>query len=430
MFSGNLATDPALGALSAAAGEVVAQVRDGAFAGASVHALGQTLVTIRQAQAQLEWAALQVVREVDLSAAYRSEGAVSTKSWLTQTARMGPREADEAVRTARGLGSGALDATSKALSEGDIDRAHAVTIATGTAGAPVGAVSLIEPLAVAAALESPPGRVAEVMREFRTALDPDEADRAAVRRYEARGLSAAVTLDGMVAGRFLLDPAAGATLLTGLDAASPLDRADPRTPAQQRADGLITMASHFLNTADLPRTAGARPHVIITRAGDQASADEADTIGSSPGLSWVGPMPVSTADRASCDARLTVVGLDPDGEVTELSGQRRYFTWAQRLAIIARDGDRCPWPTCDRPIWWSDAHHLHPFSKGGPTTVTNGALPCEGHHVLLHEGHWTLSRLADGRYVARHPSGRTYGPEPYRRTNRSRSSRPPPRRRE
>jgi hypothetical protein len=81
--------------------------------------------------------------------------------------------------------------------------------------------------------------------------------------------------------------------------------------------------------------------------------------------------------------------------------------------MIARDGDTCPAPYCDRPSAWSDGHHLIPVEAGGKTTVANGALPCEGHHLLLHEGRWTLQRLPDGRYLMHHPAtGRTLGPGP------------------
>jgi hypothetical protein len=106
----------------------------------------------------------------------------------------------------------------------------------------------------------------------------------------------------------------------------------------------------------------------------------------------------------------------------EAGTSRRFFTAAQRRAIIARDGHTCPVPFCDRPSAWADGHHLKAWPEG-PTTVANGVLPCEAHHLWLHEGRWTLERLPDGRYVLHHPAtGRTLGPEPARPGH----SRPPP----
>ena len=137
----------------------------------------------------------------------------------------------------------------------------------------------------------------------------------------------------------------------------------------------------------------------------------------SPGgtLTWAGPVTAATAQRLGCDTTATFVHLDPDGNVIEAGTQRRFFTTAQRLAMIARDGDTCAGPFCDRPAAWSDAHHLTPVTQGGTTTIANGALTCEGHHLWLHEGHWILQRLPDGRYLMHHPqTGKTLGPEPPR----------------
>ena len=111
----------------------------------------------------------------------------------------------------------------------------------------------------------------------------------------------------------------------------------------------------------------------------------------------------------------------------DLTTTRRFFTHAQRRAIIARDGDRCPVPYCDRPISWADAHHLIPVGRNGPTTVANGAIPCDGHHTLLHEGHWQLHRLPDGRYLMTHPgTGRSIGPEEHPPGHNRPTPRPPP----
>jgi hypothetical protein len=428
MLTGTGTASETLLQLSDAAAGLVSAVREGAVAGAQVDALAETLVEVRRVQAQLEWVALQVVREVDVSHCHVTDGALTPAAWLRHRARMSPGEAKVAVRTARALGSGALDGTAQALAGGEIDPAHARLIAKDAVDAPAGAVGLIEPLALQAARECPPARVAEVMRDFVAALDPDAADAAAVRRFERRGLSAATTLDGLVAGRFLLEPVTGSTLLTALDAAEPLWPGDTRSAPQRRADALGVLARHFLDTADVPRTAGARPHIVVT-ANRSGEDDTGSVDGACRGsrLSWIGRVPDATAERVACDAQVAVVGVDPDGQARDIGSKRRFFTWTQRLAMIARDGDCCPWPWCDRPVWWSHGHHLLSWERGGPTTIANGALPCEGHHVALHEGHWTLERLPDGRYLARHPGGRVIGPEPHRRP---RGMHPPPHRRE
>ena len=209
---------------------------------------------------------------------------------------------------------------------------------------------------------------------------------------------------------------------------------DTRTPAQTRLDALVGICRHWLENPDAPtRGGGGHPHVIVTTDDDTLFPERPprpDQSGS-PGavLSGIGRIPASTAQRLACDGELTTVQLGPDGSVIATHTERRFFTFPQRRAMIARDGDRCPWPWCDRPATWSDGHHLIWSTRGGPTTVDNGALPCPAHHTQCHEGGWTLHRLPDGRYTATHRDGRAIGPEPHPPgRNRPPASRPPPQR--
>jgi Domain of unknown function (DUF222) len=141
-------------------------------------------------------------------------------------------------------------------------------------------------------------------------------------------------------------------------------------------------------------------------------------------LSWVGPITASTARRIGCDADVTYVRVDGQGGAEVVGRERRFFTWSQRKAMIARDGDCCCVPFCDRPVSWGDGHHLKAWALGGTTTTNNGAIPCAAHHAMLHEGGWQLRRLPDGRYLIRHRDGKVIGPEAYPPGH----NRPPPRR--
>ncbi|HEY2957891.1 MAG TPA: DUF222 domain-containing protein [Actinomycetota bacterium] len=76
-------------------------------------------------------------------------------------------------------------------------------------------------------------------------------------------------------------------------------------------------------------------------------------------------------------------------EVLDLGRATRVVPPALRRALAVRDGG-CVAPGCDRPPGWTDAHHLHHWLHGGPTSLDNLVLLCRVHHVAVHEGGWRL----------------------------------------
>ncbi len=376
------------------------------------------LAQLRVLAGKVDALSLALAGKVDADGTYALDGALTTGAWLRAIGHLSPGEAARAVRAARNLRSGLLPNTAAALAAGAISGRHAAVIADGVKDAPAGAVALIEPEVVAAAAEGDVRATANIMRAFGQALDPDKADAKALRRYQRAGITFSPMLDGGFAITGTADETTGAAIIAAIDTAAPLTQGDTRTAARRRLDGLHTHATHWLDTAT-PDSATAEPSARRTsrsRARLVVTIDAAGLTGqTSPGgtLTWAGPVTTATAQRLGCDTTVTFVHLDPDGNVTEAGTHRRFFTTAQRLAMIARDGDTCASPFCDRPAAWSDAHHLTPVHHGGKTTIANGALTCEGHHLWLHEGHWTLQRLPDGRYLMHHPqTGKTLGPEP------------------
>ena len=402
--------------LSAAAGTVDA-LEAGALAGVGHDELAETLVSLRRVIDRTESCFLRCVRQIDASGSFALDGAVTMTSWLRWRARLTGRSASAAVTTARELDR-RLPAVARALASGQVSAQAARVIATGVHGTSDADTAALEPIALGAALTSPPDHVATAISRYRYCLDPDEGAEGALRRQERQGFSYGRTYDGMIAVKGLLDEVTGAAVITAVEARSAPGAHDLRTPAQRRAVALGDICRQALDSGRLPQTGLVRPHLVLTT--------DAPTLRRAPGhaaadLAHAGPVCPDTARRLACDSDVTVVSLDESGRPVDLGRQRRYFTVHQKRAIAVRDGNCCYWPGCDRPADWTEAHHDIHWADGGPTDVSNGRLPCKRHHTLLHEGGWSTYPTGDGRYYARHRTGREIWPDGPRS-----GARPPP----
>ncbi len=102
------------------------------------------------------------------------------------------------------------------------------------------------------------------------------------------------------------------------------------------------------------------------------------------------PLDHTTAAVLACDAWIQPIVIDTDGTPLFSARAHRWFTQAQRQALIIRDGG-CVFPGCDAPASWCDAHHIIAWINGGTTDLNNAALLCRRHHGLVHANNpWTL----------------------------------------
>ena len=144
---------------------------------------------------------------------------------------------------------------------------------------------------------------------------------------------------------------------------------------------------------DVNRVAGQPPVDIL---GDPGVPGYADAIGRRP----ISPEMI---ERLLCDCNIGRVLMAGDSEVLDVGRRSRRANRAQWRALRRRD-QHCRFPDCDRPPEWTDVHHTTRWIDGGETNLDDLVLLCRYHHVLCHEGGWTLTRHPDGTVTATRPA--------------------------
>jgi hypothetical protein len=459
-----------LAALTAAVDDLATQKLDGLAD--TVQA--EQVLELRRLVDRLEGQWLEDLATVDARGAAGAEQGQevgSTAAWLRNRLHLSDRAASNHVRTARALFRGPLTETAQAVCDGELSVAHAQVVAAGTHSLPEHVTSEAEPVLVEAARRLDPGRLRRLLGHLLQVAHPDGADRDRERRHARRGLWLAPTWEGMVAVDGLLEPEAGQSLLAALEPlARPADAQDTRSGSQRNADALAELARRALEGGRLPQAGGVRPQLSVTV--------DLDSLLGRPGavggeVGWADPLDPEACRRLACDGAVTRVLVtrqpsdhdqpshhhqlgqpghrdpgpdtnpppmthDPnpipgvEGQLRtamallpptlggaptqplEVGRTTRIIQPAQRTALAVRDGG-CVFAGCQRPLAWSEAHHLRHWLHGGPTDLANLALLCRAHHRAVHEGGWQLTRQPDGRFTAtpphrRHPTARRHPP--------------------
>jgi hypothetical protein len=206
---------------------------------------------------------------------------------------------------------------------------------------------------------------------------------------------------GFLAVKGYFDPVAAATLKTAVfPLAKPSGARDTRRFERRLADALVEVAGHALDIGAVPGSGGTRTHLQLT-----ASVETVMALDGSPGgvLEYGGAVTATTVQRLACDAGIRRILLGPKSAVIEVGRELRLPGVAARAALQARAGG-CEWPKCDRPVGFTNAHHMVHWGQGGTTDVANLVLLCYRHHWMIHEGGWQLVRDESGRMLAIAPT--------------------------
>ena len=229
-------------------------------------------------------------------------------------------------------------------------------------------------------------------RQVRDRLDADGVEQRDEIRRAYRSARFVPASHGMVKLVWEMGPETAGLVKTAVDGVvseqrrtaeeSRLD--DDRTLEQHRADAAEHLFHHLAtctgNGGDLP----AVTMVIRLSLDDLRSGTGAAHIdGIQESIS------ISTARRMAAEAELIPLVLGGPSEVLDAGRAKRFFTRAQRLALIERD-DGCAFAGCTSPPAYAEAHHIDWWSDGGTSDLSNGIMLCSFHHHRVHDDGWTI----------------------------------------
>jgi len=357
-------------------------------------ALAERIVELRRQINRLESAYLASLEAFDRTGAALADHG-STQAFLRTECHLAPGRAGRDVHLSRDLAD-ALPTTCAALADGRIGVDHAQLIASLRPMISPEALTDSEPHLIDYASRATPQELRKVVTHVKHSYAPDRLREDEADDYDHRSLHASTILDGVGVGNWTLHPVGHETVMTAIHAASRPVTDDDRTPAQRRADALITIAEIALKSGELPITGGVKPHVSVIvpwkTLAAQPGAPAADYgFGATSSGEW--------ARRVACDAEVARIVTGPAGEILDSGRASRCFTAAQTRAIVARDRT-CVWPGCDTPPGWCDCHHRIHWADGGSTSVDNGVLICGRHHDRIHQhGHAVVDAATGGRTV-------------------------------
>src|SRR3981081_3978859 len=243
----------------------------------------------------------------------------------------------------------------------------------------------------------------------RHVADPDGFFNEAEADYTRSRLHVSQMGEGMYAVDGILDPETGAAFRTALESlAKRLGTDDERSHKQRMADSLGELVLHAMDEGRLPRRNGVRPHINVTTTLEGLKNE----VGAPPAdLELSLPISTRTLERIACDSTISRVLL-ADSMVIDVGRATRVASAPTRRALRTRDKG-CRFPGCDRPVNWTNPHHIVAWTRGGPSNLPNEVLLCYYHHRLVHEGGWQVIKVGrEFRFLPpdRMPVRRARGP--------------------
>ncbi|SDW13237.1 HNH endonuclease [Saccharopolyspora shandongensis] len=418
-----LSADVAASSAGAVAPAVSAAVAGGSLVVRSAESYSDAelvggIAEIEQAIRAARMEQLRLIAEAERRRLFVEQGARSMSVWLQGLLNVDSHDAKTRIRVAGDVQEadsegGAqlpdLPATAAALAEGSIGLEHAKVISKCKQNLLESSrdhdLAKVEAILADHATRMCPRDLAKLADRIRYLLDQDGARRDEEAQHEARELHYATARDGMLVIKARLDRETGAKFV---EAIRPLSaprpetdgEKDPRTAGQRNADGFAAMVDIVLDSDQMPRTGGQRPHLNVTIDFDDLkrtllkAADEG-----MPGTLGATEQSITAENirRIACDCEVLPTALGGDSLPLDVGMSQRTAPTHIRAALLHRDG-ACAFPGCDRPPGTPQAHHIVHWADGGPTEINNMVMTCAHHHRVIHNQHWKIE-MQDSRPV-------------------------------
>ncbi|GAA4283738.1 hypothetical protein GCM10022261_12690 [Brevibacterium daeguense] len=104
------------------------------------------------------------------------------------------------------------------------------------------------------------------------------------------------------------------------------------------------------------------------------------------------PVRVEEAIAHLCAAKVYLQTWDDERGTVALRTENRFANKHQLTALAARD-QGCTFPDCEVPPVYCEAHHMVPYSRGGPTDINSMTLLCGFHHGWHDRNGWQVVLL-------------------------------------
>jgi hypothetical protein len=323
-------------------------------------------------------------RDAQKAGAHLVNGNITAASWIAQTCKMSVTSAFDRLRVGEQLES--LPKVRAALSSGEIGYQSASQLSRLRDKLGDKKDLFNEEEMLGFAREFSVRHLRELCDVAWHVVDPDGFFKEAEENFSRRRLHISQLADGMHRVDGLLDPVTAAALKTVID---PLSKRkgpeDERTAAQRRHDAIGELVNHAMDQGTLPRRNGVRPHINLTTTIEGVKNE----VGAPPAdLELSLPISARTLERISCDSAMSRVLL-ADSTVIDVGRATRTVSAPIRRALRTRDKG-CRFTGCDRPVDWTNPHHIIHWARRGPSNRANLVLLCYFHHRLVHEGGWQV----------------------------------------